>query len=253
MKRVTVILQARMSSSRLPGKVLMPINGIPLLARQIERVKQSKLISNIVIATSNESSDDPIETLCQQLHVSCFRGSLHDVLDRFYQAALSYPADVIVRLTGDCPLIDAAIIDNAVNKHLEGGYQYTTNSILPDDPNNTFTYADGLDVEVVDFSVLAHVWRTTTDNYYREHVTSYIRTHSDEFSVGYFHHQPCISHYRLTIDQPEDLTLIKHLFEHFDQSLPNFSYLDVIEYLDQHPELSAINAMHNIYLERNND
>ena len=253
MKKVTVILQARMSSSRLPGKVLVPINGTPLLARQLERIKRSKLVNQIVVATSTEASDDPIELLCQELRVECYRGSLHDVLDRFYQAASNYQSDVVVRLTGDCPLIDATIIDTAVYEHLNSKNQYTSNSILPDDPEHTFSYADGLDVEVLNFETLKYVWQNTTESYYREHVTSYIRTHSEEFAIGHLHHQPSLAHYRLTVDQPEDMTLIERVFKHFDQENPDFGYLDVINYLGQHPELSAINAKHNIYIEQSHD
>jgi len=144
---ILAILQARTSSSRLPGKVLKPILGKPMLLLQIERVRRARKIDKLVVATSNDPSDDGIEALCKQHGIDCFRGSLNDVLDRFYRAALTYNPEHIVRLTGDCPLIDPELVDSIIDMHLEGNYDYTSNAIQ-------MTFPDGLDVEILTIKVL---------------------------------------------------------------------------------------------------
>lgn len=147
------ILQARTSSRRLPGKVLKPILGRPMLERQIERLRRAQRMDKLVIATSTDASDDPIAALCQSLSVDCFRGPLDDVLDRFYQAARRYAPRAVVRLTGDCPLADPQVIDELIETHSRESYDYTAN-ILP--PRQI---PDGLDVEVIAMSCLETAWR----------------------------------------------------------------------------------------------
>jgi len=166
---ILAILQARVSSTRLPGKVLKPILGMPMLLRQIERVKQAKLIEQLLVATSDDKSDDPIEQLCRENDIACFRGSLDDVLDRFYQAAKPYQPDHIVRLTGDCPLIDPQLIDEVVVFCLSGDYDYVSNAFEP-------TYPDGLDVEVFRFPCLQQAWEEAELPSEREHVTLFIKS-----------------------------------------------------------------------------
>ncbi|MBM3560846.1 MAG: hypothetical protein FJX53_13430, partial [Alphaproteobacteria bacterium] len=150
--KVIAVLQARTSSSRLPGKVLRPLQGRPMLERQIERILRSRRLDRLVVATSDHPEDDPIEALCRTLGVDCFRGALEDVLDRFYRAAASRRPDHVVRLTGDCPLCDPEIIDRVVAHHLEGGYDYTCNVLEP-------TFPDGLDVEAMTWASLETAWR----------------------------------------------------------------------------------------------
>ena len=249
MPKIVAILQARMSSSRLPGKVLRPILKQPMLAHQIARINRSKYIDELVVATSNEQSDQAIVTFCKTSNIKCFQGSLPDVLDRFYQAAKEYKAHIVVRLTGDCPLNDAEIIDRAIEEHKANDNDYTTNSILSDDPNNKFTFADGLDVEVINFETLTKLWSDTSENFYREHVTSYVRLHSSEFNVGYFHHTPDISMFRLTVDEPEDFTVVTEVFKNFADLGSLFSYRDAIEFLKANPKLSQLNKPHNIFSE----
>lgn len=249
MTKTIAILQARMSSSRLPGKVLRPILGKPMLSHQVARIKHATSIDQLIVATSKEASDLPLVEFCKSEGIECFQGSLNDVLDRFYQTAKAYNGDTIIRLTGDCPLIDAEIIDLAVSTHLKQGNDYTTNSILPDDPNNTFTYADGLDVEVVNFDVLEAIWQSTSEPFFREHVTSYIRKNTDEFKVGYFHHSPNISDFRLTVDEPSDLDLIHEIFNYFSKQGSIFGYRDVIEHIQNNPELKQLNQSHNLFKE----
>lgn len=250
--KVIAILQARMSSSRLPGKVLKLIVNKPMLVLQIERIKMAKNLDQFVVATSDDPSDDAIEQLCQQLKVECFRGSLPDVLDRFYQATKIYQGQHIVRLTGDCPLSDASIIDQAIVQHLASKADYTTNSILPDDPSNKITYPDGLDVEVITMNCLTQLWKNTRASKYREHVTSYIRSHTDKYNISYLHHPTNLSKYRWTVDEAEDFVLVEKIFQALYVNKPNFSYIDVVSFIETHPELTKINnhLQHKNYREQ---
>lgn len=240
-RQVVAILQARMSSSRLSGKVLKPILDQPMLALQIQRVLNSKKIDKLVIATSEHATDDAIATLCKNLKVDCFRGSLPDVLDRFYQAATKYNAEHIVRLTGDCPLSDAEIIDKVITLHLSTQSDYTTNSILPDDPKNHITFPDGLDVEVITMQCLSKLWRDIKQESYREHVTSYVRLHPEKYTINYLHHPQDLSKHRWTVDEPQDFVLIKNIFKALYPVKPNFNCQDVVDYIERNPTLRQIN------------
>src|SRR5438132_2399961 len=162
--RVVAIIQARMTSSRLPGKVLADVCGKPMLYYVVTRAQQAKRLDLVVVATSNESSDDTIETFCELHRVSCFRGSKDDVLDRYYRAAERYRGDVIVRLTADCPLIDPLIIDKVVETLLPGNFDYVSNI-------REVTYPDGLDTEVFTQNTLNQTWREAATPSEREHVT----------------------------------------------------------------------------------
>jgi spore coat polysaccharide biosynthesis protein SpsF len=144
---IIAVLQARLSSSRLPGKVLKPILDQPMLALQIERIKRSQLIDQLVVATSTSPEDEQISKLCQEIEVVSFRGSLDDVLERVYQAAKPYSPTYLVRLTGDCPLCDPELIDQVIQFHVDGNYDYSSNCLIP-------TYPDGLDVEICRFQCL---------------------------------------------------------------------------------------------------
>jgi spore coat polysaccharide biosynthesis protein SpsF len=149
---IAAILQARVSSTRLPGKVLKPILGVPMILRQIERVRRAKKIDQFIVATSNDRTDDPLADICSNTNIECFRGSLEDVLDRFYHAAKPLNPEHIVRLTGDCPLADPQLIDQLILFHLQGGYDYSSNTVET-------TYPDGLDVEIFRFSCLELAWK----------------------------------------------------------------------------------------------
>ena len=175
--RTVAIIQARMTSTRLPGKVLKEICGKPMLARQIERVARARLVDLVAVATSEDASDDPIAALCAEFGVPSYRGSLADVLGRFQGAAERLgPADHIVRLTGDCPLSDPSIVDACVAVHIANGADYTANGVER-------TYPDGLDVEVMTSSVLARAAREAKDPFQREHVTPYIYRNPEIFSL----------------------------------------------------------------------
>ena len=234
--RTIAILQARMSSSRLPGKVLRPLGGRPMLARQIERVRRARLLDNLVVATSVEASDDAIAEFCAREKVDCHRGSLDDVLARFHGAARAFgPTDHVVRLTGDCPLSDPTIIDACVALHLANGADYTSNAF---DRN----YPDGLDVEVVRFAALERIAREATEPYEREHVTPRLYRNPQTFSLDALKAPRDLSALRWTVDTPADFAFVERVFAELDAVKPAFGWLDVLALVNARPDIAAINA-----------
>ncbi len=229
------ILQARCSSSRLPGKVLKPILGEPMLARHIERLRRSSQLSPLVVATSSEASDDALADLCQRLDVRCHRGSLNDVLDRFYHAAEAFQPEHLIRLTGDCPLADPQVIDATIEFHLAGGYDYTSNAIEA-------SFPDGLDVEVFRFSCLADAWREATLTSEREHVTSFIYRRPERYRIGHFKQAEDLSWLRWTVDQPADFAMVQAVYEALYPANPQFTTADVLRFLAGHPDIARLNA-----------
>jgi spore coat polysaccharide biosynthesis protein SpsF len=229
------IIQARMGSTRLPGKVLVDISGQPLLQRLIERVQATPGIDRVVVATTIESTDDVLANWCAAHFIPVFRGSVDDVLDRFWQCAQLYKAEFIVRVTADDPLKDPQIISEALK--LCGSapeVDYASNTLQP-------TYPEGLDIEVVRFRALERAAREATLPSEREHVMPYVWKHPERFVLRSFNMQPDLSHWRWTVDKPADLELVRHIFNHFvDQ--PLVQYQDVISWLNDHPELLSINA-----------
>lgn len=232
---VLAILQARMSSTRLPGKVLKPILGQPMLARHIERIRRAATIDGIVVATSTDASDDPIDRLCAQLSIACFRGSLNDVLDRFCKAAEHHPSKHVVRLTGDCPLADPSVIDAVVRFHLDGAYDYSSNTLHP-------TFPDGLDVEVCRAAVLAETGREADTAYEREHVTPFIYRRPERYRLGDFRRSPDLSALRWTVDNPEDFEFVRRVYEALYPIKANFALDDILTLLENEPGLATINT-----------
>ncbi len=235
------ILQARTSSTRLPGKVLKPILGRPMLSLQIERIQRSKKIDKLIVATSNDRSDSDIDNLCINIQIPCFRGSLDDVLDRFYQTAIQYKPEHVVRLTGDCPLIDPEIIDKVINFYFEGDFDYATNSMAP------YTFPDGLDVEVFSFSVLEKVWHEAILPSHREHVTPFVRQHPEMFKVGHYKNEEDLSHLRWTVDEPEDFEFVSQIYKELYPQNPTFVTEDILGLINRKPSLLEINS----HVERN--
>jgi spore coat polysaccharide biosynthesis protein SpsF len=229
------ILQARMSSTRLPGKVLEPILGRPMLARQIERLGRSRRLERLVVATSQAADDDPIAGLCKELGLECARGSLEDVLDRFYQAALPFGPGHVVRLTGDCPLADWRLLDDIVDFAIKGGFDYASNTLKP-------TWPDGLDVEVVTFAALAEAWREAALGSEREHVTPFIHKRPDRFRLGSFEGARDLSTLRWTVDEPADLAFVRAIYERLYPGNPSFATEAILALLEQAPEIGALNA-----------
>ena len=234
-QRVLAILQARTSSSRLPGKVLKPILGRSMLELQIERLLRCKKIDHFVVATSTNSSDDDLAELCVRLGLSVYRGSLDDVLSRFAQAAQPYAPEVIVRLTGDCPLADPNLIDEVVKEFLLGEYDYLSNC-------KPATFPDGLDVEVFHYKVLLEANAEAVLPSHREHVTPFIRLQTERYSVGNYAAKVDHSYMRWTVDEAEDYVFVKRVYELLYPGKPDFNSEDVKLLLKSAPELMLINA-----------
>jgi spore coat polysaccharide biosynthesis protein SpsF len=235
MKTVATI-EARMLSTRLPGKVLMEVCGQPMLARMVERVRRARSLDDIVIATSEHPSCDPIASLALEIGVRCFRGSEEDVLDRVLKAAASVAADTIVELTGDCPLIDPAVIDRIVTIYGESGVDYCANVLQR-------TYPAGMDTQVFSFGTLDTVSRLTCDPADREHVSLYIYKHPERFSLKNVESSlPSeMARWRLVVDHPQDLILIRKIYEDLYPRKADFLLDDIRRLLERHPEWLEIN------------
>jgi spore coat polysaccharide biosynthesis protein SpsF (cytidylyltransferase family) len=228
------IIQARMASTRLPGKILAELAGKPLLYHVVSRVKQAKTINKVIVATTDKANDDETGKCCKKIKVDCFRGSEDDVLDRFYQAAKYFSANVVVRLTADCPLLDSSIIDQVVNVFQKGNYDYVSNVIEP-------TYPDGLDTEVFSFETLERAWKEATLKSEREHVTPFIRKSSNLFRLANVKNDVDLSAMRWTVDKPADLEFVRRVYASFG-SYTLFGMADIVALLHAHPEMQKINV-----------
>jgi glutamate-1-semialdehyde 2,1-aminomutase/spore coat polysaccharide biosynthesis protein SpsF len=235
-QKVVAIIQARMGSTRFPGKVLAEIQGRPMLWHVVNRVRAASLVTHVVVATSVEPADDAIASFCATHDIACFRGSETDVLDRFYQAARRCGADVIVRITADCPFIDPQVIDRVISTYKEGGFDYVTNTLR-------YTYPDGLDTEVFSFAALAATWREARLPVEREHVTPYMRT-SSRFRVYNVENPLDLSSYNLrwTVDTQADLEFVRAIYARLGGTHQPFGLVQVLELLEQAPGLSDINT-----------
>jgi len=235
---VVAIVQARMGSSRLPGKVLLDIGGEPMLFRVVVRARRAQTLGKVIVATTTDASDDPIAQFCRARGFPFFRGHPRDVLDRYYQSARYFEAETIVRLTADCPLIDPHEIDRTVRAYFEAEVDFAANRLPPPWKRTT---PIGLDTEVVDFNALAEAWRDAEAKYAREHVMPYFYEKDGRFRILLVDHLPDIGHFRLTVDTQDDLRLIRKIYSHFDNS-DDFTLNEVLRLLNRHPELLQINA-----------
>jgi len=238
MAEIVAIIQTRMSSTRLPGKALLDLDGRSVLSRMVERVKRSDRLTRVVVATTMDPSDDPVEAACLAGKIDVFRGSLTDVLDRYYQAALQYKADVVVRLTGDCPLIDPVLIDDVVNELIEQDVDFACNR-LP--PPFSRTYPIGLDVEACTFAALERAWKEATEKKDREHVLPYLYEKEGRFKVLQLDYKEDLGSMRWTLDTPEDYTLLQEVLKRFN-GRNDFSWLEVLQLFRQDPSLAGINS-----------
>jgi len=227
-----------MSSSRLPGKVLLDLAGQPMLARVVERARRARLVDQVVVATTSDPSDDPVEALCRERGYACYRGSLHDVLDRYYQAARQFQAETIVRLTADCPLIDPGLIDETVQAFYREGVDFACNRLPPPFPR---TYPIGLDVEVVSFQALERAWSEATARHDREHVLPYLYEMPGRFKIYQLQYTRDLSSLRWTVDTPQDLELARAIFAQFG-GRDDFSWQEVYSLVERRPDLTRINA-----------
>lgn len=234
--KIVATIEARMTSSRLPGKVLMPIMGKPMLAYLIERLKRSR-VDEIVVATTDRPTDDPIEQLATNLGVGCFRGSEEDVLGRVLLAAKSVGADVIVEITGDCPLIDPDIVDQVLDVYLSQQVDYASNTLKR-------TYPRGLDVQVFSTNLLDEVNILTSDPIDHEHVSLYIYEHPEKYRLANLESglSPAHANLRLTVDTIEDFSLIESVYNSLYLDNPNFSMGHVLAYLSDNPGVAKINS-----------
>lgn len=232
---IIAVLQARASSSRLPGKVLKPILGKSMLHHQIERIQRAKTPARLVLATSRNPEDDAVATVGQSAGIDVYRGSLEDVLDRFYRAAEPFAPTHVVRLTGDCPLTDPNIIDAVTRFAVDGDYDYASNSIRP-------TFPDGLDVEVATFEALQTAWREATTKSDREHVMPFLHRQSDRFRLGNYENEEDLSALRWTVDEPADFTFVEAIYHALYPTKPAFDSTDVLAYLAKNPSLASLNS-----------
>lgn len=232
--KILLIVQVRMTSTRLPGKVLLPLAGEPMLTRLIERLRRVQRADGIVIATTTNATDDPIAALCDTLGVPCHRGSEHDVLSRYADAARLHGADAVVRITSDCPLIDPALIDQVIAVYAEGDSDYVSNMLPP-------TWPYGMAVEVFSAAALQQAHTEATQPAEREHVTPFIYWHPERYRLRNVASPVDLSHHRWTVDTPEDYELVRRLFETLHPINPEFTQADILTLLDAHPDWMTLN------------
>jgi spore coat polysaccharide biosynthesis protein SpsF len=229
------IVQARMGSTRLPGKVLMDIAGRPLLARVIDRARAIRGIDRVVLATTTGERDRPLLALAQHCGIEAFTGSEDDVLDRFYQAARQFKADVIMRLTADCPLLDPAVCERVLDRFRQGNVEYASNTQPP-------TYPDGLDTEVFSFAALERAWREAHLISERKHVTPYIWKNPDKFRLANVANDVDLSALRWTVDEAPDLDFVRAIYTWLDGDGQPIGMNDVLALLERKPDLQTLNA-----------
>ena len=236
---IIAIIQARMGSTRLPGKVLMEVNDRPLLAYQLDRISKSKKLNRIVVATSDLEKDDAIENFCNDYGVDCFRGSEDDVMSRYYECCKQYNPDTVVRMTADCPLIDPVIIDAVAQKFEDDNVDYCGNTAPPE----TSRFPDGSDVEVFSMMALEKANTEVQDEHRREHVTFQFWQDENSTSSQYIQENDC-SKYRVTVDYPEDLEVVRYVLNMLDIQNTFGSIDEIIELIDNNQEIKDINSQY---------
>jgi spore coat polysaccharide biosynthesis protein SpsF len=235
-KSVAAIIQARMGSERLPGKILMDICGRPMLWHIVERLRYSKLIGKTVIITTKNPEDDAVEDLCRTNNIDFYRGSSEDVLDRYYRAARLCKAKTIVRITGDCPVIDPDVVDKVVGSYTgnTGEFDYVSNSVKR-------TYPKGLDAEAFSFKALEKSWKEAKNSGEREHVTVYMYGHPDIFRIHNVENKKDLSHLRWTVDEEADLVFIREVYKRLYKEKEVFLMDSILRLLKEVPSLTEIN------------
>ena len=237
---IGAIIQARMDSRRLRGKVLKKIFNKPMLFYQIERLKKSKLLNKIIVATTVNKNDDKIINFCIRNQISYFRGDENNVLKRYIDCAKSYDITQIVRLTADCPLLEVGLLDKMIKEHCNNKYHYTSNNIKG-------LWPDGLDIEIIKLKTLIQINNNIKLDSDREHVTTFIKKNLNNFSFKKIQPYTNYSHIRLTVDQKEDFLLIKNLFSILYFKKKYFNLNDIIQLLNKKPDL----LKYNYYIQRN--
>jgi spore coat polysaccharide biosynthesis protein SpsF len=241
--RIVVVVQARTTSTRLPGKVLMPLSNRPLLYRMLERVLAANTPSAVVVATTRDRRDDAIEAIAAEVGVACVRGHATDLLDRHYSAAVTCRADAVVKIPSDCPLVDPAIIDRVIGC-------YAAHADRADFVSNLHpaTYPDGNDVEVIPVHVLEAAWIEATKRHEREHTTPFIWERAERFRILNVAWESGLDYslsHRWTIDYVEDYRFLAAVYDAlWTERHPIFSLADVLSLLDARPDIAALNACH---------
>lgn len=232
-ERIVGTVEARMGSSRLPGKVLAPLCGVPVLEHIVRRLRRSRHLEEICVATTTEPADDAVAALAARLGAACYRGSVDDVLDRVLRAGRACRADLLVEITGDCAVIDPTVVDRVIDAYLDGGYDYVSNVIR-------LTYPPGIDAQVYRLALLEQVAALTQDPEDREHVTTYIYRHPDRFRCLNVEAPPGLTRptLRLMVDYPEDLEFIRRIYEALYPRNPAFGLADILGLVDREPELA---------------
>lgn len=231
--KVVAIVQARMGSTRLPGKVLKDLAGETILARVVGRLRHANQVNELLVATTGHPDDDAIVAECRRLSVVVSRGDQDDVLDRYFKAARFAGADVIVRITSDCPLIDPEITGKTIQAFLNTSPDYAANTIVR-------TYPRGLDTEVISMNALARTWQEARQGYEREHVTPYIIEHPDVFKLLSVTGDRDYSAHRWTVDTAEDLLFAQAVYDRL-KSKGVFSWHEVVDLVEREPELAELN------------
>lgn len=240
--KISAIIQARMNSTRLPGKVLIDIEGRPVLWHVVNRLSFAKKLDDIILAIPNTKENDKLEKFAKENKIKYFRDSEKDVLSRYYQTAKYFKCDLIIRITGDCPLIDPEIIDMVISKHLNSNVDYSTNTFIGTN-NLKITFPRGFDVEIFYFKNLEKAYKETKEDYGREHVTPYIKEHPEIFDLqnieakGKFRRPEL----RLVVDTREDLKLMRTIYKYLYKPPKIFYAKEIISLFDKHPRLIRTN------------
>jgi spore coat polysaccharide biosynthesis protein SpsF len=227
------IVQARMGSTRLPGKIMKPLAGKPVLWHVVDRLSHSHYLKGIVVATSVSPEDDVVAAFCKEQKIQYFRGSEHDVLDRYYRAAAGFRADPVVRITADCPVIDPDIVDEIIRGFFDGGY---------DVYGHGGEFPDGLDCEMFSYRVLEDTWENADLPSEREHVGPYMRKHPEKYKIGAYEKFRGLAHHRWTLDEESDLRFLEKIYDRLYSEGTIFSTSDILSLLKAEPEIAEVNS-----------
>lgn len=230
----TIIIQARLGSKRFPKKVLSKIENKPMIWYSIERLKGIPEIKQVILATTKNPQDEILLKIAKECNIMSFKGKTFDVLDRYYKCAIKFDADPIIRITGDCPLIDSVIIKKMLNKYMKNDYDYLTNTFPP-------TFPDGLDVEIFSFKTLQKIVHKAKLSSEKEHVTSYIQNHPKEFKIFNYENTKDLSKLRWTVDEKQDLIFVKKIYNIMKPKV-NFSMQNILKIISKEPDISKINS-----------
>jgi len=243
MINIVIVVQARLGSTRLPRKVLMPLAGKPLIIRMLERISFSKRAENIIVAVTKDTGDNELADICESEGYRVYRGSTNDLLDRHYQAGIRYNADAVVKIPSDCPLIDYWVITKVIDYYIANSHKYDYVSNL-----HPATYPDGNDVEIMSIKALQNAWENSSKDFEREHTTPYLWENPDKFRIGNVLWETgmdfSMSH-RWTIDYLEDYLFIKEVYDALYKNNPKFNLYDILEFEKNHPDVKALNEKYN--------